>query len=346
MPDYYSDLMWRTMAFAVVGSLVCFAGVGMYRHWMRYSVAARVREDRRGRRARRAGADRLRRRRPTAADPTGSGFVARTIPTGVLVLFGLLLGAFLTGTRFLVHLLYQRPWNGFRPRRDARSVLIVGAGDGGRLLLNELLKNPALALPAGRLRRRRPEEAGHGRGARHDRRPARGARRRRARRGDDRDPVRPRHAAGGGRQCLPQPRHHGAHRADRLRARPDRRPALPPAARRQGRGRAGARPGADGDRVRRRLPDRPDRPRHRRRRLDRLRAVPPDRPREPAVAGACSTPAKRTCSRSIASCATSATCSSPRPSLPTARTRSACARSSTSTGRRSCSTPPRSSTSR
>ena len=62
----------------------------------------------------------------------------------MLVLFGLLLGAFLTGTRFLVHLLYQRPWNGFRPRRDARSVLIVGAGDGGRLLLNELLKNPAL----------------------------------------------------------------------------------------------------------------------------------------------------------------------------------------------------------
>ena len=37
IPDYYSDLMWRTMAFAVVGSLVCFAGVGMYRHWMRYS---------------------------------------------------------------------------------------------------------------------------------------------------------------------------------------------------------------------------------------------------------------------------------------------------------------------
>ena len=62
----------------------------------------------------------------------------------MLVLFGLLMGAFLTGTRFLVHLVYQRPLTGFRAARNARSVLIVGAGDGGRLLLHELLKNPAL----------------------------------------------------------------------------------------------------------------------------------------------------------------------------------------------------------
>lgn len=144
IPSYYSDLMWRTFAFAIVGSLVCFAAVGMYRHWMRYSsqreyvkiaegvvlaVAALIGY-------------------VAVVQPqlisTGEGFVARTIPTGVLVLFGLLLGAFLTGTRFLVHLLYQRPWNGFRPRRDARSVLIVGAGEGGHLLLKELLKNPDL----------------------------------------------------------------------------------------------------------------------------------------------------------------------------------------------------------
>ena len=94
--------------------------------------------------------------------------------------------------------------------------------------------------------------------------------------------------------------------------RADRRPALAPAARRQGRGRAGPRPGADGDRVRRRLPDRPHRARHRRGRLDRLRAVPPDRPREPEHARRCSTTARRTCSRSSASCATSATSTSPK----------------------------------
>ena len=51
---------------------------------------------------------------------------------------------FLVGWRFLVHLLYERPLAGFRARRDARSVLIVGAGDGGRLLLREILRNPDL----------------------------------------------------------------------------------------------------------------------------------------------------------------------------------------------------------
>ena len=37
IPDRYFDLFTRTLAFAVVGSLVCFTAVGMYRHWMRYS---------------------------------------------------------------------------------------------------------------------------------------------------------------------------------------------------------------------------------------------------------------------------------------------------------------------
>ncbi len=75
---------------------------------------------------------------------TTAGFVSITVPTGVLVLFGLLAGAFLTGTRFLVHFVYERSVRGFRPQRNARSVLIVGAGDGGRLLLRELIRNPEL----------------------------------------------------------------------------------------------------------------------------------------------------------------------------------------------------------
>ena len=141
IPEYYSDLLWRTLAFAVVGSLVCFAGVGMYRHWMRYSSQREYVKIAEGVvLAVLALIGYVAVVQPQLIS-TDSGFVARTVPTGVLVLFGLLLGAFLTGTRFLVHLLYQRPWNGFRPRRDARSVLIVGAGNGGQLLLNELLRN-------------------------------------------------------------------------------------------------------------------------------------------------------------------------------------------------------------
>ena len=37
IPAVYHDLFERTIAFAVVGSLVCFAVVRLYRHWMRYS---------------------------------------------------------------------------------------------------------------------------------------------------------------------------------------------------------------------------------------------------------------------------------------------------------------------
>ncbi len=66
------------------------------------------------------------------------------MPTGVLVLYGLLMLVFVGGARFLVHMVYERPLRGWRARRDARSVLIVGAGDGGRLLLREILRNPEL----------------------------------------------------------------------------------------------------------------------------------------------------------------------------------------------------------
>ena len=36
-PAEVLDLFGRTLAFAICGSLSCFAIVGMYRHWMRYS---------------------------------------------------------------------------------------------------------------------------------------------------------------------------------------------------------------------------------------------------------------------------------------------------------------------
>src|SRR5262249_30976133 len=37
IPALYHDLFAHTIAFAIIGSLVCFALVGCYRHWMRYS---------------------------------------------------------------------------------------------------------------------------------------------------------------------------------------------------------------------------------------------------------------------------------------------------------------------
>jgi FlaA1/EpsC-like NDP-sugar epimerase len=77
-------------------------------------------------------------------DPRLPGDVNVTIPTGVLALFFLLSLMFVGGVRFAAHTLYER--GGFRARKGARRVLIVGAGDGGRLTLREIVRNPALGL--------------------------------------------------------------------------------------------------------------------------------------------------------------------------------------------------------
>src|SRR5215213_3128452 len=144
VPALYQDLFERTMTFVVLGSLFVFALFGLYRHWMRYAsqrdylqigqavivavlfllayvsvVELPLQLDR-------------------------ESFTSVHIPAGVLALHALLTLFFLVGSRFIVHLIYERPLGGYQMRRDARSVVIVGAGDGGRLLLREILRNPDL----------------------------------------------------------------------------------------------------------------------------------------------------------------------------------------------------------
>src|SRR4051794_29792268 len=144
VPPLYSDLFARTIGFVVVGSVFVFALFGLYRHWMRYAsqrdylqiaqacvvatfaLLAYVA---------------IVQPRLTFGD---EGFKSIPIPAGVTGLYGLLMLVFIGGSRFVVHALYERPPRGFRARRDARSVLIVGAGDGGRLLLREIMRNPDL----------------------------------------------------------------------------------------------------------------------------------------------------------------------------------------------------------
>jgi FlaA1/EpsC-like NDP-sugar epimerase len=144
VPERYHDLFFRTIAFVVCGTIVIFIAFGVYRHWVRWAatrdllplvpavvvsvlaLAGYV----------------------DAVHPkllfTTQGFVAVTVPTGILALFGLLALLFTLGVRVAVRLVYERPLRAYRVPRDARSVLIVGAGDGGRLLLREILRNPEL----------------------------------------------------------------------------------------------------------------------------------------------------------------------------------------------------------
>jgi FlaA1/EpsC-like NDP-sugar epimerase len=77
---------------------------------------------------------------------SATGDIGVTAPTGVLVLFALLMLVLNGGARFVARTIYERPLSGFRALRDARRVLVVGAGDGGRLVLREILRNPELRL--------------------------------------------------------------------------------------------------------------------------------------------------------------------------------------------------------
>ena len=64
----------------------------------------------------------------------------------MIATYFLLMLVFVAGARFIARAVYERPLRGFRPRADARRVLIVGAGDGGRLVLREILRNPDLGM--------------------------------------------------------------------------------------------------------------------------------------------------------------------------------------------------------
>jgi FlaA1/EpsC-like NDP-sugar epimerase len=79
---------------------------------------------------------------------TRHGTAAIGLPNGVVVLFALLALVFLVGARVLARSVYERrPLAAFRgSRKGERSVLIAGAGDGGRMVLREIVRNRGLGL--------------------------------------------------------------------------------------------------------------------------------------------------------------------------------------------------------
>ncbi len=143
IPYPYDDLFARTVLPAVTVTIAALAISGVYRRWMRYSSQAEYARIAQGVALGVLGLVAF----IVIVQPVLSALPPHSTinaPVGVLALFGLLLGLFLAGVRFAVHAFYEKPLRGYRPRRDARSVVIVGAGDGGRLLLREILRNPDL----------------------------------------------------------------------------------------------------------------------------------------------------------------------------------------------------------
>src|SRR3954462_6641980 len=146
IPDDYGDLLAATLPYVVAASLLIFTLFGLYEKFWRY-VGQR---------------DYLRIVQAVIVAtlfvpafnalghpvivPSGRGEVTLSVPTGVLGSFFLLALVLVGGSRFIARTVYERPLRGFRPRPGARRVLIGGAGDGGRLVLREILRNPDLGL--------------------------------------------------------------------------------------------------------------------------------------------------------------------------------------------------------
>jgi FlaA1/EpsC-like NDP-sugar epimerase len=74
--------------------------------------------------------------------------VAVSLPDGVIVLYALLSLVFLIGVRAIARTVYERrPLAAFqRAPRGQRTVVIAGAGDGGRSVVREILRNRELGL--------------------------------------------------------------------------------------------------------------------------------------------------------------------------------------------------------
>jgi FlaA1/EpsC-like NDP-sugar epimerase len=83
---------------------------------------------------------------PVEVRAHGGVRLAVGMPVGVAAMWVLLTLFLMGGVRFLVHLLFEGRARGFRVMKGARDVLIVGGGDGGRLVVRELVRNPDLRL--------------------------------------------------------------------------------------------------------------------------------------------------------------------------------------------------------
>ena len=145
MPERFELLRDNSLTITVAGSVIVFWAFGLYRHWWRYADRSELV------------------RVPQAVlvatfvmvggiavlDPayvtTDDGLAGLSPPTGVIGLFFLLTLLAMLAARVLVRMFFERPVGG-RAARNARSVLIVGAGDGGRLVQREIIRNPDLGL--------------------------------------------------------------------------------------------------------------------------------------------------------------------------------------------------------
>ncbi|MDQ3678292.1 MAG: polysaccharide biosynthesis protein [Actinomycetota bacterium] len=147
VPARYEELLDATIVPVIAGSLIVFMAFGLYAKWWRYVTQ---RDYTKVLQAVVAAALLLpgyvALAKPVTIGMSPEPVTSVTAPTGVIALYFLLMLAFVAGARFIARSIHERPLTGFRARKGARGLLIVGAGDGGRLVLREILRNPQLGL--------------------------------------------------------------------------------------------------------------------------------------------------------------------------------------------------------
>jgi FlaA1/EpsC-like NDP-sugar epimerase len=145
IPDRYADLLGATLLPVVLAALAVFVATGLYQRAVRFFGYRDAIVLARGVvLATLAWVLYVALVHPAEIVARGGRIVAVSPPAGVIALSLLLMLGLLGGWRVLARALFERP--AFAPRPGGRAVLIVGAGDGGRLVLREMLRNPGLGL--------------------------------------------------------------------------------------------------------------------------------------------------------------------------------------------------------
>jgi FlaA1/EpsC-like NDP-sugar epimerase len=135
VPIFFRHMLWETILIVVAIKLAVFVGFGFYNRWWRYVSTRDMWRAAMGVTAASA----------IAAVAIYFGYPVERVrlPRGVALADLLLLLAFVTGSRLLARTVIERPASG-RLLARGREVLIVGAGDAGRLILDEIQRSRAV----------------------------------------------------------------------------------------------------------------------------------------------------------------------------------------------------------
>ena len=140
MPERYSTMLWDSILFVGIGKALLFTLLGLHQKWWRYfnlgDSWAIIRAS--------ALASALMLAVYTLAQP-----FAINIPRSVLILDFLFTVGLLVSGRGLVRFAREELPLRRRRRGAAGTVLVVGAGSGGQMVVRELLLNPSLGRPVG-----------------------------------------------------------------------------------------------------------------------------------------------------------------------------------------------------